>query len=126
MIKLPSAKMLIKKTHLVLKWGGELTHLGRVQSIAIGQRLSRHEDLRHASYHSEHESRVMGTADLVLRSMLRVTALPEGRLNVLAEDSSNDKDAKTQLNPIIPHTLHDKMHHIHQSIHHHTPNYHQQ
>ena len=117
-VKLPSAKILIKSTHLVLKWGGELTHVGRVQSIAVGQELFKHPDLRRASYYSEHESRVLGTADLVLRSMLRVTSLPRGLLNVFAEDSSNDKDAKTQLNPVIPSSLLDKMHLIYQSITH--------
>ena len=117
-VDLPSAKILIKRTHLVLKWGGELTHLGRAQSVAVGHELSKHDGLRNASYYSEHESRVMGTADLVLRSMLRVVSLPEGMLNVLVEDSSNDKDAKTQLNPLIPVTLLDKLSQIRQALSH--------
>ena len=109
-LELPSAKVLIKHDSLVLKWGGELTHHGRTQSIATGRHLA--DLLKRQAVPSTsgasvraycgHESRVAGTADLVLRSMLSLTHLPRRMLSLLSDDTSNAKEAKSHLNPLIP------------------------
>lgn len=81
-LQIRSHSPLSKKISITLKWGGDLTHSGRIQSQLLGNHYQREllslnpEILNNLSVYTGTESRVVGSAENFSKALLNVAELP--------------------------------------------------
>ncbi|RKP32494.1 hypothetical protein METBISCDRAFT_12004 [Metschnikowia bicuspidata] len=104
----------VDKVYLILKWGGEPTHLARFQASDVGEqmgqniRLLSRDALQDVKVYTSLERRVIASAHLATCSMLGLDALPDDFLIIrkdLLDDSNAAKDlmdkVKKRLKPLL-------------------------